>query len=754
LLFDHSTDAILLTEPDGSILEANASACKMFGRSVEEIRKIGRSGLVDVTDPRLQAALDERAGKRSGTAEITMLRASGEKFSAEISSTLFVDKNGRQKTSMIIRDISERKQAEEDLRHERDLMARIMETSPVCITMVNSEGQITFANPGAEEVLGLSPDEVTDRTYNSPEWRITDYDGKPFPDEQLPFRQVMDTGLPTYDVRHAIEWPDGRRLLLSINGAPLLDKAGKIEGMICAIQDVTEQIETSKALKESESLYRLHFENVSDIIYWVNRELKVVNISPSVKTVLGYKPEELIGKPFQELNLLVPEYLEKAATDTMLVFDGKRIPATEYQFLTRDGTKKWGEVSGAPLIKDGQVVAVISVARDITDRKRAEQKIKDYAGNLEAMVEERTKELNHALYDTEQARDRIDGILKSVGDGLIVTDLYKRIILMNRAAEDLFGVRLSEVIDRPIDFAIKDKILRARIKYTLEKKDEGYEFDFDLPGAEGRHPRIIRGCTSLIMDKAGAYTGIITALQDVTYEREVDRMKTEFISTAAHELRTPLTSIQGFSELLITRDDIAEEEKKECLSYINAQSVNLANIINDLLDISRIESGKGFSLNKAPCTITELMRETVPYFQMHSKKHQFDLILPEEPVEVIADIDMLRQVLENILSNAVKYSPEGGTIRIIGEVVKDRYQVSIEDQGMGMSPKQVERIFDKFYRADYSNTAIPGTGLGMNIVKYLVEAHGGEVWVESTKGKGTIARFTIPFKTTKQTRKE
>jgi len=675
----------------------------------------------------------------------------------------------------IVEDITNRKQAEENLRRERDLMARIMETSPVCIIMVNSEGQITFANPGAEEVLGLSPDEVTGRAFNSPEWRITDYDGNPFPDEQLPFRRVMDTGLPVYDVRHAIEWPDGRRVLLSANGAPLSDKAGNIEGMIYALQDVTEQVKTSKALKESESLYRLHFENVSDIIYSINRELKVINISPSVETILGYKAEELIGKPFQELNLLVPEYLEKAATDTMLVFEGKRIPATEYQFLARDGTRKWGEVSGAPLIKDGQVVAVISVARDITDRKLAEQKIKDYADNLEAMVEERTKELNRALYDTEQARDRIDGILKSVGDGLIVTDLYNRVILMNRAAEDLLGARLSEVIDRPVDFAIDDKTLRERIKNTLDKKQEGYEFDFELSGKDGENPRILRARTSLITDKSGTHTGIITTMHDVTYEREVDRMKTEFISTAAHELRTPLTSIQGFSELLTTRDDITEEEKKECLSYINAQSVNLANIINDLLDISRIESGKGFSLNKAPCNIAELIREIVPSFQVLSKKHRFDLILPEEPIEVMADIDKMRQVFDNILSNAVKYSPEGGAVRLtvktiaefgmrsaeLGEMEKrPAIEVAISDEGIGMSPEQVEKIFEKFYRADYSNTAIPGTGLGMSIVKYLVEAHGGEVWVESPstefipreaeglrtgkKGKGTTVRFTIP----------
>jgi PAS domain S-box-containing protein len=764
-----------------------------------------------------------------------------------------------------------KKKSEEELRHERDFISRIMETSPVCITMVNSEGQITFANPGAEEVLGFTPDEVTGRAYNAPEWRITDYDGKPFPEEQLPFRQVMDTGLPVYDVRHALEWPDGRKVLLSINGAPLFDNGGKIEGVICTIQDVTERMRALEDLQESEKHYRTLFEQSRDAITLNKLDGRYIEVNQTYLNLFGYTPEEIMNLTTkdtyvnpddrsrfkkevektglvqdyearlrkkdgtvmdclitstvwreddgsiisyqsvirditerkqaeraleEERNVLrtvinnVPHYIyvkdnesryvisnnahvrflgaEKPeevvgktvfelfpqeladkyhADDQEVIGSGEPIINREEVSVNERGKKVWNLTSKVPLRDSfGKIIGIVGIARDITELKEAEEKIRDYSKNLEVMVEERTKELNRALYDTEQARNRIDGILKSVGDGLIVTDLYNRVVLMNRAAEDLLEIRLSEVIDRPIDFAIEDKTLRDRIKTTLDKRESGYQFDFEIPGDEPTNPHIIRGRTSIIEDKTGKHTGIITTMHDVTYEREVDRMKTEFISTAAHELRTPLTSIQGFSELLTTREDITEEEKRGCLSYINTQSVNLANIINDLLDISRIESGKGFSLDKAPCSIAELIRETVPSFQMQSEKHQFDLILPEEQIEVMADIDKMRQVFENILSNAVKYSPEGGTIRITGNVVEDHYQVSIEDQGIGMSMEQVEKIFDKFYRADASNTAIPGTGLGMSIVKYLVEAHGGEVFVESTQGSGTSVRFTIPLK--------
>ena len=390
----------------------------------------------------------------------------------------------------------------------------------------------------------------------------------------------------------------------------------------------------------------------------------------------------------------------------------------------------------------------------LKERDQAEKKIEEYSKNLENMVEERTRELNRALYDTEASRDRIDGILKSVSDGLIVTDIYNRIILMNRTAEDLLGVRFSEVIDRPIDFAIDEVTLREKLIDTLGKKKTGYRFDFKLPGDDPKYPRFMRAMTSVIHDREGKDTGIVTIFNDVTHEREVDRMKTEFLSTAAHELRTPLTSIQGFSEILQTREDLNDEEKKRFLSYINKQAVNLAEIINDLLDISRIESGRGYTINKVICNAGEAINNIIPYFQEISSKHKFEVVLPDKPVKLYVDKEKMGQMFKNLLSNAVKYSPEGGLIRVVGKVIEDYYQVSIEDQGIGMAPEQVEKIFDKFYRADASNTAIAGTGLGMCIVEYLVEAHGGKVFVESELGKGTTVKLTIPLGNKKKQKNE
>ena len=501
--------------------------------------------------------------------------------------------------------------------------------------------------------------------------------------------------------------------------------------------------ESEKSLKEALEIAHLgqwKLDLISDTLHWSDGIYRIFEIDPDKS-----------GASFEAfLDSVHPEdrdSVNKAYIDSL---KNKTPYNIVHRLLFKDGTIKYvNEICRTEYDQEGNPLYSFGTVQDITELKQAEKKIEEYSKNLEHMVEERTRELNRALYDTEASRDRIDGILKSVSDGLIVTDIYNRILLMNSTAEDLLGVRFSEVIDRLIDFAIDESSLREKLINILGKKETGYHFDFELPGDDPKYPRFMRAGTSVIHDREGKDTGIVTIFHDVTHEREVDRMKTEFLSTAAHELRTPLTSIQGFSEILQTREDLNEEEKKRFLSYINKQAVNLAEIVNDLLDISRIESGKGYAINKEICDTGKALKNIIPYFQETSSKHKFEVVLPDKPVKCYVDKDKMEQVLKNLLSNAVKYSPEGGVIRVVGEVIEDYYQVSVEDQGMGMTPEQVEKIFDKFYRADASNTAISGTGLGMSIVKYIVEAHGGKVFVESELEKGTTVRVTIPMKNKK-----
>jgi len=230
--------------------------------------------------------------------------------------------------------------------------------------------------------------------------------------------------------------------------------------------------------------------------------------------------------------------------------------------------------------------------------------------------------------------------------------------------------------------------------------------------------------------------------------KELDRMKSEFLSTAAHELRTLLTSILGFSEILLKRK-LDEEKKNKFLKIINEESVSLSSLINDLLDLSRIESGIGFKIKKVPSEIKEVILENVDFFRAQTDKHTFKVNLPHDLVKIEADKNKINQVMENLTSNAVKFSPQGGEITVSIEQSEEKAKISITDTGIGIPEKDLSHVFEKFYRAENaSSEAIGGTGLGLAIVKYIVESHAGKIWVESKLGKGSTFSFTLPIKST------
>ena len=506
-----------------------------------------------------------------------------------------------------------------------------------------------------------------------------------------------------------------------------------------------------EALGESEKKLSSMLWAIGDHMSMMDKELNIIWANETAKKIFG---KDIIGRKCYKVYHRRKEPCVPYPCLTLKAFKDGKTHEHDTQVIGQDGKIIYFHCTANVALKDneGKPTAVIEISRDITEQKRAEDKLKTYSEKLEYMVEERTKELKRALYDTEEARDKIDSILKSVAEGLIVTDIYDRIILMNSAAEDLLNIRFSEVYGRHIDNAIQDIKLREQFKSTLEKKKTGYCFDFELAGENKKHPRIIRARTSMMSDKTGRHTGIIIIIYDVTYEREIDRMKSEFISIAAHELKTPLTSILGFSEILTKRKNISEEKKIKYIDYINKQSNKLANIIDDLLNISRIESGLGFSINKAPCNINKIILETIDYFQELCPARRFDITLPEKPVEITADKDKIDQALKNIISNAIKYSPENSHVCLSARMIEEikakgkqpAIEISVSDKGIGMTSEQSKKIFDKFYRVDSSNKAIPGSGLGMHIVKNIVDAHDGRIWVESKFEKGTTVTFTLP----------
>jgi signal transduction histidine kinase len=238
----------------------------------------------------------------------------------------------------------------------------------------------------------------------------------------------------------------------------------------------------------------------------------------------------------------------------------------------------------------------------------------------------------------------------------------------------------------------------------------------------------------------------ILHVRNVTHETEVENLKNEFLATAAHELRTPMASIMGFSEVLLN-GDFEADERQEMTGIIHRQSVLIANIINDLLDFARIEARRGDDFVLENADMHDLVTKTIRDFKAPEHRDGPLVAAASEPLNVNVDCGKFQQALLNILSNAYKYSPEGGVVSIhfITKVEHGIQLVglSVVDHGIGMTVGQLERVFERFYRADTSGL-IPGTGLGMNIVKEIVELHHGRVDLESSIGKGTTVTVLLP----------
>ena len=227
---------------------------------------------------------------------------------------------------------------------------------------------------------------------------------------------------------------------------------------------------------------------------------------------------------------------------------------------------------------------------------------------------------------------------------------------------------------------------------------------------------------------------------------EADRLRSQFISSVSHELRTPLTLIKGYSTSLL-RQDVSwdEESQQEFLQIIDEKTDELRDLIDKLLQSAKLEAG-ALKLEKEPLLIPRLAQKVVEDTALKVKKHKFTLeFAPSFPV-VEADVRCMEQVLRNLAENAIKYSPEGGEIIIAGEVKEGKVLVSVSDEGVGIPPEHQDKVFDRFYRVDSLLThSTPGSGLGLSITKGHVEAHGGEVWLESTVGKGSKFYFSLPL---------
>jgi len=346
-----------------------------------------------------------------------------------------------------------------------------------------------------------------------------------------------------------------------------------------------------------------------------------------------------------------------------------------------------------------------------------------------------------ALRAEAAARRQLRNLLHAVSNGIVVIDADGNIILLNPAAEALLGIDQNALGLPLLQSGADYELLNWLQAGPLPRSAPGLLSLTDRRSGQNRQVQV-QGFTGEA--EPGAPAGTIITLRDVTRELESDRMKGVFIATAAHELRTPLASIIGFTELLQNIDRPTPEALQEYVGIIHNKGEALQHIVDDLLDISRVESGHLVHLEKIPCDLVELLQQLQTTFALQFGDYQFDFEIPKISRPVHVDPYKLSQALENLLSNAVKFSPPQSRIGVHVLHGDAGWTITVSDSGIGLTPEQAERVFDRFYRADTSDTAKQGLGLGMTIARAIVEAHGGTIRLESVLGAGTTVTVTLP----------
>jgi PAS domain S-box-containing protein len=337
-------------------------------------------------------------------------------------------------------------------------------------------------------------------------------------------------------------------------------------------------------------------------------------------------------------------------------------------------------------------------------------------------------------------KERSYAILANIADGIVAVDREGTVVLWNRSAEQITGVPAHEALGR-MPFQVLGRNLES----------EG-----DAPGGDRLVP-ILRGgqdvwlsLTEAVMrDPAGAIAGRIFAFRDISSEHLVEQMKSDFVSTVSQEIRRPLTSIYGFAETLLRQDVLfGEEERRTFLGYIASESERLTTIVDALLNVARLDAGD-LQLSVVPTDVSAVVSEVVDTLRLSEagkNGHQFVVDVSGDALTAEADPERLRQVIQNLVDNAVKFSPQGGSVTVAARRRAGTVEVSVTDQGIGIPSGEQARIFRKFYRADSSpgREGIGGTGLGLFIARGLVAAMGGRMWVTSREGEGSRFTFELP----------
>jgi PAS domain S-box-containing protein len=510
------------------------------------------------------------------------------------------------------------------------------------------------------------------------------------------------------------------------------------------LEDVEEEKSKTELLAKDLEKFKMAVENASDHIIITDNEGLVLYANKAAEVITGFLKEEMINKKAALLWKLpmTKEYYEKMWN---VIKEKKQTFSGEIKNIRKNGEEYIAEISISPVLDSNKnILYFVGIEHDISDRKEAEDQIRQVLNNLQ----EESQKLSIA-------KSKDDAILNGIGDGIIVTDQDGGIISINQATEEMLGWPQKDFIGKSITSVLKmvnekDEEIPIQRRPMVLALSTGNKIT-NKPGETFYYikkdgTKFPAGITVTPFILNGRIVGVIEIMRNITLEKEIDKAKTEFVSLASHQLRTPLSTVSWYTEMLLSGDagKISKKQKK-FLDEVYKGNRRMIDLVNSLLNVSRIELGT-FAVEPVLSDIKEIAETVFDELVQLIKEKKLKIIKKYEKIgKINLDQKLIRIVFQNLLTNAIKYTNEKGIVELCVQKKNGKIQVSVKDNGFGIPENAKKNIFSKLFRADNAKIKDSGgTGLGLYIIKSIIEQSGGEIWFESEENKGSTFFFTIP----------
>lgn len=651
-------------------------------------------------------------------------------------------------------DISLRIKAEEELKESRKKYADMIQNLDLGFLKIDFQGNILNFNPALVRILGLDKDED-----------LSKYNAKDFWYSREKLDEYVEKITEQKSLRNYIfraKKMDGTIAYLQTDTHLIENKETgefEVEG---TVSDITEKYILEQKLKDSEERYRLISENANDFIDIINSDYRFEYINEQThRRSLGYKKEDLLG--ISVFNFIHPDDHEIAKSELVKGFrEGEGI--AEIRIKNKNDLWIWIEVKGKVFQDISGESKGILVSRDISERKKAEKRIKESEEKLRTLNKELERKVLDRTKELRESERKFRHIFESIPDIFLLVDEEAKILDYKGKKEDLY-LPPKEFLDKSITETLPTNIAKKSlkcIKDAIETK-EPQIMEYNLPVHhdnqffEARHLYLGENQVAIFVRDISTRKMAEMKLRESEkklreqYEelKKLDQLKNDFITIAAHALKTPLISIEGYAELILTRENDLNDEIQEELKTILRNGQRLRTYITKLMDVLKIDAQK-MEIFKDNENIYDLLKESLEEltFQIEKKKLDVEIKINES---LILNVDGFRisEVFSNLISNAVKFTRDNGKIVISSEEKEDYFLFKITDTGRGLTEEEIGRLFEKFVMIDQNTETLStfelGSGLGLYITKGIICAHGGEIWAESGgRNKGTTFSFTIP----------